>query len=139
MALAIVYRFHIALRGEASARRDLLLLSTRIARQIRSAQREELVDLNRHQRLLTNAVIAYNTWSCIKQSSAAAPLADLSVPTEEVLAHVAPIGFRHINFQGVYRFALDRYLDRLIPSARHPDQPAKYRALTDLRMIEPDL
>jgi hypothetical protein len=30
---------------------------------------------------------------------------------------ISPIGFRHINFHGVYRFPLDRYLDRLMPSA----------------------
>ena len=35
----------------------------------------------------------------------------------EILAHIAPIAFRHINFHGVYRFPLERYLDRLIPSA----------------------
>jgi hypothetical protein len=32
MALAIVYRFHVALRDQGSARHDLLLPPTRIAR-----------------------------------------------------------------------------------------------------------
>jgi len=38
------------------------------------------------------------------------------VPTDEMLAHIAPIAVRHINFQGVYRFPLERSLDRLLPS-----------------------
>jgi hypothetical protein len=27
------------------------------------------------------------------------------------------LAFRHINFQGIYRFPLERYLDRLLPSS----------------------
>jgi len=38
------------------------------------------------------------------------------VPSDAILAHIAPIAFRHINFQGIYRFPLERYLDRLLPS-----------------------
>jgi len=38
------------------------------------------------------------------------------VPSDEILAHIAPIAFRHINFRGIYRFPLERYLDRLLPS-----------------------
>jgi hypothetical protein len=40
------------------------------------------------------------------------------VPSDEILAHIAPIAFRHINFQGIYRFPLERYLGRLLPSVR---------------------
>ena len=38
------------------------------------------------------------------------------VPSDEILAHIAPIAFRHINFQGIYSFTLERYLYRLLPS-----------------------
>jgi Tn3 transposase DDE domain len=66
--------------------------------------------------LLANAVIAYNTWklhqALERRRSASGP-----VPADDILAHISPIGFRHINFHGVYRFPLDRYLDRLMPSA----------------------
>jgi hypothetical protein len=33
--------------------------------------------------------------------------------------HVAPIGFSHINFRGIFRFPIDQYIDRLLP----PDRP----------------
>lgn len=38
--------------------------------------------------------------------------------SDEILAHITPIAFRHINFQGIYRFPLERYLARLLPSVR---------------------
>jgi len=66
--------------------------------------------------LLTNAVIAYNTWK-LHQVLERRRSGGRSVPPPEILAHIAPIGFRHINFHGVYRFPLERYLDRLLPSS----------------------
>jgi hypothetical protein len=33
---------------------------------------------------------------------------------------IGPIAFRHTNFQGIYRFPLERYPDRLLPSAMPP-------------------
>jgi hypothetical protein len=66
--------------------------------------------------LLTNAVIAYNIWK-LYQAVERRCAGGRSVPTDEILAHIAPIGFRHINFHGVYRFPLERYFDRLMPSA----------------------
>jgi hypothetical protein len=65
--------------------------------------------------LLTNAVIAYNTWK-LHQVLERSRETGQSVPRDEILAHIAPIAFRHINFQGIYRFPLERYLDRLLPS-----------------------
>jgi hypothetical protein len=65
--------------------------------------------------LLTNAVIAYNTWK-LHQVLERSREAGQPVPSDEILAHIAPIAFRHINFQGIYRFPLERYLDRLLPS-----------------------
>jgi hypothetical protein len=65
--------------------------------------------------LLTNAVIAYNTWK-LHQVLERRREAGQPVPSDEILAHIAPIAFRHINFQGIYRFPLERYLDRLLPS-----------------------
>ena len=68
-------------------------------------------------------MIDYNTWKLhqvLGRSKAAGQL----VPSDEILAHIAPIAFRHINFQGIYRFPLERYLDRLLPSAAPSQQIA---------------
>ena len=69
--------------------------------------------------LLTNAVIAYNTRK-LHHVLERRRDAGKSVPSDEILAHIAPIAFRHIDFHGVYRFPLERYLDRLLPSAPPP-------------------
>jgi len=73
--------------------------------------------------LLTNAVIAYNTWK-LNEVVEARRLAGRKLPADEILAHTAPIAFGHINFRGVYRFPLDRYIERLVPSL-----PAMYMAV----------
>ena len=65
--------------------------------------------------LLTNAVIAYNTWK-LDEHLEARRRAGRSLPSDEILAHIAPIAFGHINFRGIYRFPLERYVDRLVPS-----------------------
>ena len=54
----------------------------------------QLVDTNRG-----NAVIAYNTWK-LHQMLERSREAGRPVPGAEILAHIAPIAFRHINFQG---------------------------------------
>jgi hypothetical protein len=56
-----------------------------------------------------------NTWK-LHQVLERSREAGKPVPSDEVLAHIVPIAFRHIDFQGIYRFPLDRYLDRLVPS-----------------------
>jgi hypothetical protein len=66
--------------------------------------------------LLTNAVITYNTWK-LHQVLERRKACGRPVPPDEILAHIAPIAFRHINFHGTCRFPLERYLDRLLPSA----------------------
>jgi hypothetical protein len=65
--------------------------------------------------LLTNAVVAYNTWK-LNEVVKVRTLTGRAAPPAEVLAHIAPIAFGHINFRGTYRFPLERYVDRLIPS-----------------------
>jgi hypothetical protein len=69
--------------------------------------------------LLTNSVIAYNTWK-LNEVIEARRSAGLGLPSDEILAHIAPIAFGHINFRGVYRFPLERYVDRLVPSMPVP-------------------
>jgi hypothetical protein len=65
--------------------------------------------------LLTNALITYNTWK-LHQILERRKACGRRVPADEMLAHIAPIAFRHINFNGTYRFPVERYLDCLLPS-----------------------
>jgi hypothetical protein len=65
--------------------------------------------------LLTNAVIAYNTWK-LDEHLEARRRAGKSLPSDEITPHIAPIAFGHINFRGMHRFPLERYVDRLVPS-----------------------
>jgi hypothetical protein len=39
------------------------------------------------------------------------------LPSDAILAHIGPNAYRHINFRGIYRFPLEQYLGRLLPSA----------------------
>jgi TnpA family transposase len=86
----------------------------------RGRRRDEKVMISGALTLLTNAVIAYNTWK-LHQVLERCKETGQPIPSDKILAHIAPIAFRHINFQGIYRFPLERYLDRLLPSA--PSQP----------------
>jgi hypothetical protein len=56
--------------------------------------------------LLANAVIAYNTWK-LHRVLERRKASGRHVPSDEILAHIAPIGFRHITFHGAYRFPLE--------------------------------
>jgi len=69
--------------------------------------------------VLTNAVITYNTWK-LNEVIEARRLSGQALPPEEILAHIAPVAFGHINFRGIYRFPLERYVDRLVPSMTAP-------------------
>jgi hypothetical protein len=44
--------------------------------------------------------------------------------------HIGPVGHRHINFRGTYRFPIDRYAARLIAISRL-DQPIVRRSAQD--------
>jgi TnpA family transposase len=83
----------------------------------RGRRREELTLISGALTLLTNAVIAYNTWK-LNDALDARQRAGRRRPDDDILAHIAPIAFGHINFRGVFRFPLERYVDRLVPSAQ---------------------
>jgi TnpA family transposase len=85
----------------------------------RGRRREELVLISGALTLLTNAVIAYNTWK-LQEVLDRRRAVGRSVPSEEILAHVAPVASSHINFRGIYRFPIEQYLDRLLPSISPP-------------------
>ena len=81
----------------------------------RGRRRDELATISGALTLLTNAVIAYNTWKLDEHLQARRATGN-PLPSDEILAHIAPIAFGHINFTGIYRFPLERYVDRLVPS-----------------------
>lgn len=70
----------------------------------RGRRRDEKILISGALTLLTNAVIAYNTWK-LHEVLERRRVAGRDVPPETILAHIAPVGFRHINFHGVYRFS----------------------------------
>ena len=105
----------ILVRGESVHQLERVIHAGPI-RVDRGRRRDEKVMISGALTLLTNAVIAYNTWK-LHQVLERSREAGRPVPSTDILAHIAPIAFRHINFQGIYRFPLERYLDRLLPSA----------------------
>jgi len=107
----------ILVRGESVHQLERVIHTGPI-RSDRGRRRDEKILISAALTLLTNAVIAYNTWK-LHQALERRRAVGRAVPSDEILAHIAPIGFRHINFHGVYRFPLDRYLSRLLPSAPH--------------------
>ena len=108
----------ILVRGESVHQLERVIHTGPI-RSDRGRRGDEKVLISGALTLLTNAVIAYNTWK-LHQVVERRRAAGKPVPAHDILAHISPIGFRHINFHGVYRFPLERYLDRLMPSAVSP-------------------
>jgi TnpA family transposase len=105
----------ILVRGESVHQLERVIHTGPI-RSDRGRRREEKILISGALTLLTNAVIAFNTWK-LHRAVERRRAAGRDVPSDAILAHIAPIGFRHINFHGVYRFPLERYLDRLMPSS----------------------
>jgi len=87
----------------------------------RGRRREELSLISGALTLLTNAVITYNTWK-LNQVMEERRRVGRSLPSDEILAHIAPIAFGHINFRGIYRFPMEHYVQRLVPSMPAPKQ-----------------
>jgi TnpA family transposase len=81
----------------------------------RGRRRDELVLISGALTLLTNAVIAYNTWK-LQEVLDRRRAAGRSIPSDTILAHIAPVAFSHINFRGIYRFPIEQYLHRLLSS-----------------------
>jgi TnpA family transposase len=108
----------ILVRGESVHQLERVIHTGPI-RSDRGRRGDEKVLISGALTLLTNAVIAYNTWK-LHQVVERRRAAGKPVPADDILAHISPIGLRHINFHGVCRFPLERYLDRLMPSAVSP-------------------
>jgi TnpA family transposase len=104
----------LLVRGESVHQLERVIHAGPI-RHDRGRRREERVMISGALTFLTNAVITYNTWK-LHQILERRKECGRPVPSDEILAHIAPIAFRHINFNGTYRFPIERYLDRLLPS-----------------------
>jgi Tn3 transposase DDE domain len=82
----------------------------------RGRRTEELIATSGALTLLTNCVMAWNTQrlqrAVERESQRTAPRYSI-----DALRSVGPVGHRHINFRGTYRFPIERYADRLVASA----------------------
>ena len=76
---------------------------------------EELIATSGALTLVTNCVMAWNTQrlqrAVYREAQRTAPRYSI-----EALRSIGPVGHRHINFRGTYRFPVDRYAERLVPS-----------------------
>jgi TnpA family transposase len=76
---------------------------------------EELISTSGALSLVSNCVMAWNT---MKLQRAMERMTDL--PAAQMIAalrEIGPVGFRHINFRGTYRFPVERYAERLLATA----------------------
>jgi hypothetical protein len=94
----------------------------------RGRRRDELSLMSGALTLLTNSVIAYNTWK-LNEVIEARRLAGRGPPSAEILAHIAPIAFGHINFRGV---SLPARALRGSPGSLDSGTPESGGCLTDL-------
>jgi TnpA family transposase len=82
----------------------------------RGRRTEELIATSGALTLLTNCVMAWNTQrlqrAVERESQRTAPRYSI-----EALRSIGPVGHRHINFRGTYRFPVERYAERLVASA----------------------
>jgi TnpA family transposase len=82
----------------------------------RGRNAEELIATSGALTLVTNCVMAWNTQrlqrAVDREAARTAPRCSM-----DALKHIGPVGHRHINFRGTYRFPIDRYAERLMQSA----------------------
>ncbi len=82
----------------------------------RGRRAEELIATSGALTLVTNCVMAWNTErlqrAVERESHRVAPRYSV-----DALRSIGPVGHRHINMRGTYRFPVERYADRLVASA----------------------
>jgi hypothetical protein len=81
----------------------------------RGRRQEELVAISGSLTLLTNLVLAWNTHHT-QRIYQQGDRADGNYVPPEMLRHIPPVSFRHINFRGQFRFPIERAAQSLIPS-----------------------
>lgn len=81
----------------------------------RGRRAEELIATSGALTLVTNCVMAWNT---LRLQRALERFTETSTPVAiEALRDIGPVGYRHINFRGTYRFPVERYAARLLAAA----------------------
>jgi hypothetical protein len=106
---------HVLERGES-----VHALQRQICAQPLSSKRgrnaEELIATSGALTLVANCVMAWNTQrlqrAVERESGRTGPRFSI-----DALKHIGPVGHRHINFRGTYRFPIERYAARLMQSA----------------------
>ena len=82
----------------------------------RGPRAEELIATSVALTLVTNCLTAWNTQRLQRpvdrEAARIAPRFAIYA-----LRSIGPIGYRHINFRGTYRFPVERYAERLVQSA----------------------
>jgi len=82
----------------------------------RSRRVEELIATSGDLTLLTSCVMAWNK----QRLQRALDGEGQHVPPQhliDALSHIGPVGHKHINFRGIYRFLVERHSARLVASA----------------------
>ena len=81
----------------------------------RGRRAEDLIATSGALTLVTNCVMAWNT---LKLQRALERFGSVPTPVAiEALRGIGPVGYRHINFRGTYRFPVERYAARLLAAA----------------------
>jgi TnpA family transposase len=94
------------------------------SRSRRGRRSEELGAQSAALALVTNLVMAWNTHQ-MQATLERWRSAGQRQMDPGILAHLTPMGFEHINFDGVLSFPLEAYRSRLLPSSSPPEAPAR--------------
>lgn len=98
-------------RGESVHQLQRAIYYGRIAPEL-GRRTEEMIAISGAHALLTNVVLA---WNIAKMEQTVRALRVKGVAIEDDwLRRMGPVHFAHINFRGVFRFALERYRDALV-------------------------
>jgi TnpA family transposase len=82
----------------------------------RGRRSEELIATSGALTLLTNCVMAWNTQR-LQRAVDREALRVAPGQSIQALSSIGPVGHKHINFRGIYRFPIERYSERLLASA----------------------
>jgi hypothetical protein len=102
--------------GEALHALERAIYTGRMA-PARGRRPDELVAVSGALTLLTNLVMAWTTQrvqAVVDRWKSDKPGVWNEQIEAEVLAHIAPAHYGHINFRGIFRFAFERYRARLL-------------------------
>lgn len=112
-------------RGESVHQLQRVIYTGRIPAS-RGRRRDELVAISGAHGLLTNIVLAWNTWKINEQYARGR---EKRQPLEDKwIAHVGPAHFRHINFEGLMSFGLKPYLDNLLKPSTSTSKAPRTRS-----------